>query len=238
MINKHIALLALAASLSLNTFAQKDQPKDNSLTKEEKKEGFTLLFDGKSAKGWHNYNAQGVNPKWAVDNGSLHLTEKGGGDLVTDQKYENFELRLDWKISEGGNSGIFFLGVEDPKYNTIWKTAPEMQVLDDARHSDNKLLNHRSGSLYDLMGCYPQAARPAGQWNQAVIRLNKGELELWLNGSMQVKTTMWTEDWNHMVANSKFASLAPDFGKARSGVIGLQDHGDKVWFKNIRIRRL
>jgi hypothetical protein len=207
------------------------------------RKGWTVLFDGKTTKGWHTYGKNKAGAIWTVKDGALYLdvskrNNKEKGDLVTDQEYENYHLQLEWKISKGGNSGIIFNVKEDPeKYPNTYYTGPEMQVLDDAGHADGKIYKHRSGDLYDLIASSTEAAKPVGEWNKVDIVLNKGKLSFSLNGVNIVNTTLFNEDWNKMIAGSKFASME-GFGTFRSGKIALQDHGDEVWYRNIRIKKL
>jgi len=200
------------------------------------------LFDGKTFAGWHNYLKKEVSSKWKIEDGAMMLAEKGAGDLVTDQEFANFELELEWKIAAGGNSGIFFGVLEDPKYKTPYMTGPEVQVLDDAKHPDSfegKAGNHKAGSLYDMLPPTDLAAvKPAGEWNKARLIINNGRAEHYLNGKKIVEYTTNGPEWDALVANSKFKGWG-GFGKYNAkGKIGLQDHGDKVWFRNIRIKEL
>jgi Domain of Unknown Function (DUF1080) len=212
------------------------------LTSSTPQKKWKKLFDGKSFAGWHNYLKKDVSSKWQIEDGAMVLTGKGGGDLITDQEYANFELELEWKIAPGGNSGIFFGVFEDPKYSTPYMTGPEIQVLDDAKHPDSfagKAGNHKAGSLYDML---PPAdltvVKPANEWNKARVILNNGRAEHYLNGKKIVEYATAGPDWDAMVANSKFKNWG-GFGKYNAkGKIGLQDHGDKVWYRNIRIKEL
>jgi len=163
---------------------------------------------------------------------------KEGGDIVTNDSYENFDLKLEWKISKNGNSGILFLVNEDTaKYKYTYYTGPEMQVLDNKGHPDSKIVKHRAGDLYDLISSSSEVVKPAGEWNQAEIILNQGKLELFLNGTNVVTTTLWDDNWNKLVAGSKFKDM-PGFAKSHSGKIALQDHGNEVWYRNISIKKL
>jgi hypothetical protein len=196
------------------------------------------LFDGETTRGWRNYNSDKIGAAWKVVNGELFLdptVKQGRGDIITDAAYENYELMLEWKIDSCGNSGILFNVVEDPKYRWTFVTGPEMQVLDNACHPDAKIHKHRAGDLYDLIACSTETVKPARQWNQVRILSQHGSYEFWLNGTRVVSFAMHTPEWDEMVKNSKFKTM-PDFGKARKGHIALQDHDDKVWFRNIRIR--
>ncbi len=219
----------------------------NELTQAEIDEGWVLLFDGKTSNGWRGNNRPDFPSGWEVADGTLHCIGTGtgeagaenGGDIITTKEFSNFRLKFDWKISEGGNSGVFYLGKEVPGW-PIYKTAPEYQVLDNERHPDaraGKDGNRMAGSLYDLIPAKPQNALPAGEWNTAEIEVFKGSVWHRMNGETVVEYHLWTEDWNKLVADSKFPELNPDWAKvAKSGVIGLQDHGDDVWYRNIKIK--
>ena len=212
----------------------------NSLTNDEKNSGWILLFDGTSKTGWHIYNNRTSGDAWKVADGILYMdptTRNGGGDLTSNEEYENFDFKLEWKVDTGSNSGVIFNILEDPKYRVTYVTGLEMQILDNERHPDAKIIKHRAGDLYDMITSSPETVKPALQWNQAEIIQNNGKLEFFLNGTKVVSTTEWDDNWNNMIANSKFKSMA-DFGKAHKGKIALQDHGNKVWFRNIKIKRL
>ena len=218
---------------------------NNTLTDAEKKEGWKLLFDGKTTEGWHTYGKNGVGAAWKVNDGSIALDasqkssyqSKGGGDIVTNAEYENYDLKIDWKISPKGNSGILFDVKEDPNYSETWYTGPEMQVLDNDGHDDGKIIKHRAGDLYDLISSKTEPVKAVGEWNHAEIKLNKGKLDLYLNGVNVVSTTMWNDNWRSLVKGSKFVQM-PDFTKYKKGRIALQDHGCDVWFRNIKIKQL
>ncbi|TMI62618.1 MAG: DUF1080 domain-containing protein [Bacteroidetes bacterium] len=218
----------------------------NSLTDEEKKEGWQLLFDGTSTKGWHKYGDTATGSAWKIDSGLLKLDAsvkenwqiKGGGDIVTDSAYDNFHLKLDWKIDTCGNSGIIIFITEDTaKYTWGWQTGPEMQILDNKCHPDTAYITHRAGSLYDLITVSKVTVKPALEWNHVEIKSLNGKLDFWLNGENVVSTTMWDDNWKKMIAGSKFKAH-PDFGTVKKGKLGLQDHGNNVWFRNIKIKKL
>lgn len=212
----------------------------NELTAKEKKQGWHLLFDGKTTDGWHSYLKPSAGPAWEVSDGLLHLNpaiKDGRGDIVTNDEYENFELSIDWKISEEGNSGIIFLVNEDKAYPNTYITGPEYQLLDDKKAEDNKKPNHLAGSLYDIVTPTKAAENPAGEWNHTVIRMKNGELTFWLNDVQTVKTHLWDANWNAMVAKSKFKSWK-NFATFHKGHIALQDHGHDIAFRNIKIRQL
>jgi hypothetical protein len=202
--------------------------------------GWINLFDGTSLDRWHAFGQTSAG-KWSVDSSAIHLNSaaKGAdGDLISNDSFANFDLKLDWKISKAGNSGILFYVQDDKsKYGDTYKTGPEMQVLDDERHEDRKKPSHRAGSLYDMIQATPGAVKPAEQWNTAEIVSNNGKLDFYLNGVHVVDTTIFDDAWNKMVASSKFKEW-PAFGTFKSGHIALQDHGNDVWYKNIMIKKL
>jgi hypothetical protein len=220
----------------------------NTLTQSEIEDGWVLLFDGKTPEGWRGYKKDHFPNGWQIVDGTIQCIGSGrgeagnkeGGDIIYDKEFQNFTLSLEWKISEGGNSGIFYLGQEGPDF--IWKTAPEMQVLDNEKHPDAKLGkdgNRQAGSLYDLIPAKPQNAKPVGEWNQVEITVYKGTVVHKQNGVNVVEYHLWTPEWNELVAGSKFPGLNKDWADvATKGYIGLQDHGDDVWFRNIKIKNL
>ena len=233
-----------------NTSEEKKETKSESatstksmLTDDEQRDGWQLLFDGSSTKGWHTYGASSVGYAWTVADGSLHFDgslkkDTLGQDIVTDEEFENFHLKLEWKVDTSGNSGIMFYVNEDTsKYSRSYHTGPEMQVLDNNGHPDAKIVKHRAGDLYDLISCSKETVKPALEWNQVEIKALNGKLDFWLNGENVVSTTMWDDNWKKMIAASKFKQW-PDFGTFKKGRICLQDHGDKVWFRNIKIKKL
>lgn len=202
---------------------------------------WVTLFDGKSLNGWHSWQSDKVLPQWKIEDNAIVLTEKGGKDLVTDKEYGDFELELEWKIAEGGNSGIIYHVVEDKKYCCPYSTGPEIQVLDDQKHPDakaGKAGNHKAGSLYDMLPPTDFAVvKPAGQWNKAKVIIKGGKGESWLNGKKVVEFPTQGPEWDKLVANSKFKTWE-GFGASSKGKIALQDHGDKVSYRNIRIKEL
>ncbi len=231
--------------VSLGGYSQ--DKKMNMLTKKEKKEGWVLMFDGKTTDGWRGYNLTAFPEKgWVVDEGNLKVIGSskgeagGGGDLLYDKKFRNFELSLEWKVSEGGNSGIFYLAQEIPG-EPVWKSAPEMQILDNEKHPDAKLGvdgNRAAGSLYDLIPGDLNAVKPAGEWNKVKVLVYKGTVVHYVNGKQVLEYHLWTEDWKKMVLNSKFKDYDAFLNTAEEGFIVLQDHGDNVWFRNIKIKEM
>ncbi|MGH2562864.1 MAG: 3-keto-disaccharide hydrolase [Ginsengibacter sp.] len=239
-----LSLFAIIISVGY-CFAQ-----DNTLTPQEKKDGWKLLFDGKTTNGWHSYGKETATKAWNVKDGTIYLdaeaqkkldsTEKG--DLVTNNEYENFDLKLDWKIGFKGNSGVIFYIHEDAaKYHDTYNTGMEMQVLDNGTpiklgHSDAKLYTHRAGDLYDLLAS-KEADHLRGEWNHIEIKCVNGKLDFYMNGVHTLSTTLWNDYWRKMIAISKFKNMN-DFGTFKEGKISLQDHDEDVWFKNIKIKRL
>ena len=233
LIASYLVSCTTSKTTTMNTAA-------NTLTTQERNAGWQLLFDGQTTSGWHNYGKSGVGKSWRVVDNTLYFdpTVKDGGDIVTNDEFENFHLKLEWKISPKGNSGIMFYVKEDPvKYKQTYHTGPEMQILDNAGHSDAAITKHRTGDLYDLIAVSKETVKPVGEWNAVEIRADRGKLDFYMNGEHVVNTAMWDEGWRRMLANSKFKEW-PDFGTFKSGKIALQDHGDRVWFRNIKIRRL
>lgn len=232
---RRLCLLTLAG-LVLTGQAQAE----NTLTEREERQGWILLFDGNDMSQWRNFKREGLNPEWVIEDGTMKLTGRGGGDILTRKEYRNFDLRLEWKISEGGNSGIFFL--VDEEGEQIYSHAPEIQILDDERHSDREIDSHRSGSLYDMVPSHSSSRKPAGEWNKVRIVFMDGFLRVWQNRMNTVTITIGDSAWNTLLQNSKFAqgmdSGFEGFAEATSGHIGLQDHGDPVAFRNIKIRVL
>jgi hypothetical protein len=218
---------------------------NNSLTAQEKTEGWELMFDGKSTKGWRKYDTT-VFPAagWAADSGTLHCIGSGmgeaggkGGDILYDKKFKDFDLKLEWKLSKGGNSGVFYFVQEIPGEQS-WKSGCEMQILDNINHLDARLGKNgdrQAGSLYDLVPAVPQNAKPIGEWNTAEIVVYQGTVVHFQNGEKVVEYHIGTPDWTKLVKGSKFKDF-PEFGKYKEGYILLQDHGNDVWFRHMRIK--
>ncbi|HKC38858.1 MAG TPA: DUF1080 domain-containing protein [Gemmatimonadales bacterium] len=206
----------------------------NSLTDAEKAAGWRLLFDGHTTTGWRNYGKPTISAGWTVQDGALTRTG-AGGDIITTDEFKNFDLSIDWKIEIGGNSGVFYRASEDT--DAIYWNAVEMQVLDDAKHPDGQNRITSAGAAYDL---YPSPAghvHPGGEWNSARLIVTGNHVEHWLNGFKLLEYELGSPDWNSKVAGSKFKPY-PRFGKNAQGHIGLQDHGNVVAFRNIKIRVL
>jgi hypothetical protein len=239
-----IVVMSIVACNSSNQTSQTNRM--NKLSSKQVAEGWKLLFDGETTKGWHKYGNQPVGSAWKVKDGCLYLDTaikenwqiKDGGDIVTDEEFENFHLKMEWKITKGGNSGIIFAIHEDKSsFEWPWQTGPEMQVLDNEGHADAKIIKHRAGDLYDLISSSKETVRPYNEWNLAEIRVDNGKLDLFLNGENIVSTQMWDESWKALIAGSKFKNTK-GFGTYKKGRIGLQDHGNEVYFRNIMIRSL
>ncbi|MFS4466434.1 DUF1080 domain-containing protein [Maribacter sp. 2210JD10-5] len=213
------------------------------MPKTDTEQEWTILFDGSSFDAWKEYNTDGVSENWKIENGAMvfYPTEKyEAHNLVTKKEYTDFILSLEWKISEGGNSGIFWGVQENPKLSEAYQTGPEIQVLDNEKHPDAKAgLNHQAGALYDMVAPSKDATKPVGEWNSCIITIDhkeqKGSVNL--NGTEVVTFPVGNEKWDEMVSKSKFADWE-HFGKYDTGKIGLQDHGNRVSFRNIKIKEL
>ncbi len=222
---------------------------------ERKKQGFELLFDGESMDRWRNYRAEGVRPKWKIiksfddvgRDGAMVMTEKGGGDLITKEQYGCFDLRLEYRIAKGGNSGVMFRVTEETQYKWPWKTSPEFQLFEGRTR-----VNRCAGALYGLVESKPEYARPADQWNEVRILLEPAEgdtehLQAWLNETKTIDLIVDhspDSEWSRLIRKrneekkgTKF-ELPEEFFRAETGHILLQDHGARVAFRSIRIRRL
>jgi cytochrome c len=216
-------------------------------------DGWKILLAGKTLGGWRNYDdPDGPVENWKIEDGVLalqpgrfsrlsmiagYLFGGGTGDLIyAEERFRNFELSLEWKIAENGNSGILYL-VADEDHAAPWQTGPEMQVLHNEGHPDGRIDMHRAGDLYDLVAAKPQTVREPGEWNHVLIRIRDDQIEHWLNGTKVVNIKRGGAEWEAALAASKFADM-PDFGKSDEGYIVLQDHGDPVWYRNMKIRRL
>ena len=196
---------------------------------------WTVLFDGKTVKGLRGYKQSGFPDSWEVVDGTLKTVPGHGVDLISEEVYKNFELELEWKVPKGGNSGIFYFATEEGNY--IWQSAPEMQVVDDEKHTDGKNTLTSAGALYALIAPSTNVVKPVGEFNQVRIKVKNNHVEHWLNGTKIVEYVYGSDMMWDLVAKSKLNKM-PLFAKASEGHIGLQgDHG-LIWYKNIRIRRL
>lgn len=195
-----------------------------------------VLFDGTDLGRWRGYRSDEVPSGWRIEDGVLAFVPGGdGGDIVTMDTYGDFELELEWRVAPGSNSGIFYRATEEEDY--IFMTGAEMQVLDNAGHADGQSPLTSAGSNFGLYPAEPDATRPVGEWNRVRIVARGPRVEHWLNGRRVASYEQGSAEWRERVANSKFAAW-PRYGQAMEGHIGLQDHGDPVWYRDIRIRRL
>jgi hypothetical protein len=208
------------------------QPAPNTLTAEERAAGWRLLFDGTTTAGWRGFRQQAMPDGWQVVDGALTRVGKGG-DIVTTEEFGDFDLSFEWQIGPGGNSGVFF-GVSEQS-TAVWHAAPEYQILDNAGHKDGATPATSTGANYALHAPARDVARPAGQWNQSRITVQGPRVTHWLNGEKIVEYEIGSPDWTARVAASKFKAH-PAYGTVRPGRIALQDHGDRVAFRSIRIR--
>jgi len=243
-------------SATVNSVQYDKHPQADLSKLKKNSKGAYILFDGTSLYGWRGYNKDHVPSKWTIDNGTLKFAGKAakegqteGGDIIFAHDFKNFELELETKISHAGNSGIFFLAKENPG-QPIYISSPEYQVLDNDNHPDAKMGengNRKSGSLYDMIPATPQNANPAGEWNKVKIVVKNGVISHYQNGVKVVEYKVWTPEWTALLQKSKFAedkwpeafkALNNLGGESKSGVIGFQDHGDEVWFRNVTVKVL
>jgi hypothetical protein len=242
--SKHLTALLYASCILYA--CSKEESVHNTLTEEEKEEGWQLLFDGKTTRGWHLYNLGNVPSSWVALKGELYCDpynfEVKIGDLITDKTYKDFDLRFEWKISGEGDSGVFINVQEDDKYRRILDTGQEYQLLDDARIAKSRFLQRDStrwvGCLY---GIKPQQEiaeiRPAGSWNESRIKQKDGRITFWLNGKITVDQDCTGEEWRDLVADSELKRF-PDYGTFRDGHIALQYWAKGVSFRNMKILEL
>ncbi len=230
---------------------------DNAAETKSADDGKIVLFDGKTLNGWRGYNRQDVPARWVVEDGAIKFNGSGGGeaqandggDLIYDKKFKNFVLEFEWKISKGGNSGVFYLAQEIPN-QPIYISAPEYQILDNENHPDALLGvngNRKSASLYDMIPANPQNAKPYGEWNKSKIMVYKGTVVHYQNDEVVLEYHLWTDQWKNLIDNSKFSKdkwpeaydlLINCGGENHEGYIGFQDHGDDVWYRNITIKEM
>tara|TARA_B100000378_G_scaffold239041_1_gene206727 strand:+ start:40 stop:699 length:660 start_codon:yes stop_codon:yes gene_type:complete len=196
---------------------------------------WTILFDGQKVNGLRGYKQQGFPDSWEIVDGTMKTIPGHGVDLISEDVYKNFELELEWKVPEGGNSGIFYFATEEGDY--IWQSAPEMQVLDDKKHSDGKNKLTSAGALYAMIAPPKSVVNPVSEFNKVRIKVKDNHVEHWLNGTKVVEYEYQSDDMWALVAKSKFKTM-PLFAKASAGHIGLQHHGEEVWYRNVRIRKL
>ena len=229
--------LFIVIAFGMMSFVKDAKQKDNTLSKKEKKEGWILLFDGTTMNGWRSYKNK-ESEGWDVKNGELYCKEEGVKkrvDLITNNKYENYELLIDWKIAPKKNSGIIYMVTEEN--NASYESGPEYQLIDDLGYPSKLSDKQLSGANYDMHAPTAKVAKPAGEFNQTKIVINKGHVEHWLNGTKVVDYQLWTPEWEQVKANSKWKDVKA-YGMSKSGHIALQDHGGGVAFKNIKLKPL
>ena len=243
-----VLIICLCSLFACNQTEKKSQEKvetQNTVSSKEtpNKEGWTILFDGSSLDNWRGYLSENIYPEWTIQDDVMVFTpgEVGGKNIITKEKYTNFILSLEWKISEAGNSGIFWGVHEDEKFPEAYMTGPEIQVLDNEKHPDSFVGNgiHKAGSLYDLIGYPAEDIYPAGQWNLCVLEVNQTAnlARVTMNEKTTISFPLHGVEWDKMVDNSKFKDWE-GFGKYSTGHIGLQDHSDQVSYRNIKIKKL
>jgi hypothetical protein len=229
-----LVVLTLAMPVVAENREITDVGAPNTLTEQEQADGWELLFDGESLDKWRGFRMEEVPEGWAAEDGCL-VCAGGGVDLVTRDEFDDFELSLEWKIGEGGNSGIFFNVVED--YDRTYDSGPEFQVLDNSKHNDGKNTKTSAGANYALIAPAEDVTRPIGEFNDVLIRVKGNHVEHYMNGQKLLEYDLGSEAWRELVAASKFSSM-PGYGKSPRGHLALQDHGDKVYFRNIKVRKL
>jgi hypothetical protein len=206
----------------------------NTLTEQEIADGWQLLFDGKSTDCWRSFGSEEFPEGWRIDDQALHRADKAG-DIITREQFGDFELSIEWKVAGPGNSGIMFRVSEDA--DKTFKTGPEYQILNNAVHPNGKNPKTSAGANYALHAPTRDMTKPVGEWNHTVIKAVGPRVEHWLNGEKVVEYELWSDQWEQLVAESKFAQW-PTYGRNKAGHICLQDHQDPVWFRNIKIRPL
>ncbi len=254
-----------AAAPAVPEYTVVEKPQVDLSTLEKDADGYYILFNGKDLTGWRTYGKDNATARWSVEDGCIKFAGSGtgegqtgeGGDLIFAHKFQNFVFEFDWKVSKGGNSGVFYLAQEvttnkdgEERWEPIYISSPEYQVLDNANHPDAMLGvdgNRQSASLYDMIPAKPQNQNPYGEWNKGKIMVYKGTVVHGQNDANVVEYHLWTQQWTDMLQASKFSAekwhLAFELlnncgGEKHEGYLGFQDHGDDVWFRNIRVKVL
>lgn len=236
--------IILFVSIIMITFtnACTSEGQHNTLSQQEVNDGWELLFNGEDLDGWRDYNGENLSAPWFVEGGLIQAKGEGAdehGYIVTEKTYENFELVWDWKIADGGNSGVLYHVVENPKFAVPYVTGPEYQLIDDLNFPEPLEDWQQTAADYAMYPADPDKAviKPAGEWNTSKIVFDNGHVEHWLNGEIVVEFEAWSEDWFERKNSGKWED-APEYGLARKGVICLQDHGSAAWFRNVKIKEL
>lgn len=241
-----ISLAFVSCTTQKETAKEETSDMPNTLTPEQIADGWQSLFDGETLTGWKRFNRDTIGPLWTVQDGAILCDGEGlgegsgemGGSLITTRQFANFELVLDYKLSPGGNSGILYHVVEDPKYKYDYETGPEFQLLDDSGWDGELRDEQKAGSSYDMFAASPsKKINPSGEWNTARIVYADGHVEHWLNGEKVVEFDENSDEFKSRLTNSKWVEY-PDWNKSKTGAISLQDHGAPVYFRNIRIKEL
>jgi 3-keto-disaccharide hydrolase len=239
---KSFILLFIAGILFSNLSIAQQLP--NTLSAKETQQGWQLLFNGKDLLGWHSYMEKVPGKAWQVQDGAIFLNKNNKSvyndfaDLVTDREFENFDLKLEWKMEPCANSGVMFYVHESPEFKDTYESGPEMQIADLACNDDGRILKCRAGDLYDLISADTEWVNKASRWNQYEIIAKDGHLTFYMNGHKTIDTQLWDDHWRDMIKNSKFVQW-PGFGTFKKGHISLQGtETGKLWYRNIKIRKL
>jgi hypothetical protein len=242
--NKKFLSLKILVITGVLNFNMAGAQQLNTLTEKEKQDGWQLLFNGEDLKGWHSYLQNKPGIAWQVVDRAIFLNKNDKSvyadyaDLTSDPEFENFDLKVEWKIEPCANSGIMFYVHESPEYKETWETGPEMQIEDLVCSPDHEHKMNRAGTLYDLVAVDSEWVTPGGTWNEYEIKANKGHLQLFENGHKVIDTHIWNDHWKELIANCKFKDM-PNFGTFRKGHISFQGtENGKLWFRNIKIRKL
>jgi hypothetical protein len=240
-------IIAIVIAACNNSNTEKTSAGDSAMTEKKNEPGtnkgeWISLFDGKTLNGWHGFNKTGEIKNWDIEDGAMTCLgaakDAHGGDIVSTNEYENFELTWDWKVTKGANSGVMYHVIENPKYQAPYETGPEYQIIDDIGFPAKLEEWQKAGSDYAMyVANDKKKLKPVGEWNSSKIVFDKGHVEHWLNGEKIVEFQAWNDDWTKKKNEGKWKDY-PDYGSAKKGGIALQDHGNKVFYKNIMIRVL